>query len=125
MLYPRCVLLAFVAAAALGGCKQAAWRWQSDSAEAHRGRFAGVGVYAPGSGWALQAAEPSKPTATARLEDDEAVIVTIDDQTGEVRACGDLSGYCVGTNPWAAPPARNPVRLTEHVSDLTAAAKAR
>jgi len=44
--------------------------------------------------------QASPDAAAARLVDDQAVIVTVDSRSGEVRACGDLTGYCVGMNPW-------------------------
>jgi hypothetical protein len=115
MLNARYLLLPMLAAAALGACKK------SDlsplSVDAHRGRYAGVGIYAPGAGWARQMAGGGAATTAARLEDDEAVIVVIDSQTGEVRACGDLSGYCIGMNPWnaaLAKPQQTPVGLSAH-----------
>ena len=27
-------------------------------------------------------------------------IVVVDSQTGEIRQCGNLSGHCIGMNPW-------------------------
>jgi hypothetical protein len=35
--------------------------------------------------------------------DDQAIIVVVDSATGEIRSCGDLSGYCIGQNPWKKP----------------------
>jgi hypothetical protein len=69
----------------------------------HRGRYAGVGIYAPGAAWVrlVQDQQP-RPASAAKLADDEAIIVVTDSKTGELRACGDLSGYCVGMNPWQA-----------------------
>ncbi|MEO6360922.1 MAG: hypothetical protein ABIO43_10160 [Sphingomicrobium sp.] len=58
----------------------------------------------------------------AKLEDDENVIVVIDSQTGEVRQCGDHSGFCVTMTPWAAqgPRTAAPVKLKKHAADLDA-----
>lgn len=66
------------------------------------GRYVGVGIYAPGPGWARMVA-PKPPTdpAAAHIADDEHVVVVVDSRTGEIRQCGDLSGYCVGMNPWS------------------------
>jgi len=117
MLSGRCVLMLPFAAAALAGCH--GWAGQT-GADAHRGRYAGVGIYAPGEGWRRQVAGQGPTTGpAARLVDDEAVIVVVDSQTGEVRGCGDLSGYCVGLNPWRtalARPQQTPVDLTAHVT---------
>ena len=115
MLDARRLLLLLVAVSALGGCKGWVWQPRSDTS---RGRYAGVGIYAPGPGWRLQSAG-QRPLAdrAARLSDDGAVIVVIDSRTGEVRGCGDLSGYCIGMNPWRADlakPQQAPVDLTEH-----------
>jgi hypothetical protein len=58
-----------------------------------------------------------KGRPTARQIDDQAIIVVEDSRTGEVRACGDLTGYCVGMNPWTLPlsAARHaPVAMSEH-----------
>jgi hypothetical protein len=57
-------------------------------------------------------------TASAKLVDDQAIIVVTDSQTGEIRACGDLTGYCVGMNPWQIKLVGSqiaPVRLTTHM----------
>ena len=55
--------------------------------------------------------------SAAKLVDDEAIIVVTDSATGEIRACGDLSGYCVGMNPWRTALTKeqsSPVKLTAH-----------
>jgi hypothetical protein len=72
-------------------------------------------------------AEMPRPTAkadpaAARLEDDEHIIVVVDSHTGEVRQCGDHSGYCVAMNPWTrtGPQTTLPVKLEKHASDLAA-----
>jgi hypothetical protein len=63
--------------------------------------------------------------AAAKLEDDEHIIVVMDSHTGEVRQCGDHSGYCVAMNPWAGDGSRMrlPVKLTKHAADLDAEAR--
>lgn len=64
------------------------------------------------------AAKPSDP-ATPTIADDEHVIVVIDSQTGEIRRCGDYSGVCVRSNPWAKPMVSDaPVALVKHAADL-------
>jgi len=111
------------AALAVGGCQK-----RSEGApigvNGPRGRYVGVGIYAPGQVWRqLVRPTPSTPdaTAAARLDDDEQVIVVLDSATGEMRQCGNLSGHCIGFNPWAAPlPAGQgvPARLLKHAQDL-------
>jgi len=65
----------------------------------------------------------SADPAAATIADDEHVIVVIDSHTGEVRQCGDHSGYCVAMNPWngagSGVPAL-PAKLVKHAADLAA-----
>jgi hypothetical protein len=69
---------------------------------AHHGRFAGVGIYNAGSVWSkMVVAAPPKDAAPAQTSDDDQVIVVVDSDTGEIRQCGNYSGYCVGLNPWS------------------------
>jgi hypothetical protein len=85
------------------------------------GRYAGIGIFQPGRLWQQTAGvPPSKDPAAATLNDDEHVIVVIDSHTGEVRQCGDHSGFCVAMNPWtgAGAPATAPVKLAKHEADL-------
>ena len=87
------------------------------------GRYVGIGVFEPGRLWQEIAGAPSpKDPAAAKLEDDEHVIVVIDSHTGEVRQCGDHSGFCVVMNPWsgAGSAATAPVKLAKHEADLIA-----
>lgn len=121
------VLAAVVLAAlALCGChKRAAEQPES----AGRGRYVGVGHYAPGPAW-TKIAHPDQANdpAQARLSDDDQVIVVMDSDTGEVRQCGDLSGVCVAMNPWSRPVAASraaPVQLTRPGDQAGEAAKAR
>ncbi|MDQ0463769.1 hypothetical protein QO010_001540 [Caulobacter ginsengisoli] len=74
-----------------------------ESPSAHHGRYVGIGIYEPGDLWQrMTTAAPAANASAdaARLSDDEQVIVVVDSDTGEVRQCGNLSGYCVGMNPW-------------------------
>jgi hypothetical protein len=106
---------------ALGGCNKA------DEAEygtnpKPQGRYAGIGTFEAGRMWnqAAGAVAPKDP-ATAKLEDDEHVIVVIDTRTGEVRQCGDHSGVCVAMNPWtSAGGLTAPVALKKHAAELDA-----
>ena len=107
-----------VLAAGLAACDQ---QPAVDTApQTSRGRYAGIGTYPVGTLWSRMviAAEP-KDAASARTEDDSQIIVVVDSVTGEVRQCGDLSGYCIGMNPWTgALGSTAPVNLTVHAADL-------
>ena len=114
------VLAASILAASLAGCD----RPQSPPGT-HHGRYAGVGIYLPGELWSkmVAASSPAAP-AQARTADDEHVIVVVDSDTGEIRQCGDLSGYCVGMNPWTRALTSGqtaPVQRSEHAADLAKA----
>ena len=84
------------AALTLAGCKP-----QAGLVQARHGRYVGIGIYSAGSAWQriTDAALP-KVSGKAGLADDEHVIVVVDSDTGEIRECGALSGYCVGMKPW-------------------------
>ena len=86
------------------------------------GRYNGVGIYGPSKQWTkMMAAQQAADPQLARPIDDQVIIVVEDSATGEVRACGDLTGYCIGMNPWKTALTSgqiSPVRLTEHVAPL-------
>jgi hypothetical protein len=86
---------------------------------AHHGRYVGIGIYGPGVPWTrMVAAQKAKQTPAAVPIDDQAILVVTDSDTGEIRACGDLTGYCIGMNPWnkaLVPSQIAPISLTEHV----------
>ena len=87
------------------------------------GRYAGIGTYDTGRLWGqMTGARASSDPAAAKLQDDEHVIVVIDSHTGEVRQCGDYSGFCVTMNPWKGQgsPVDTPVKLNKHAADLVA-----
>ena len=109
---------ALAATTILVGCGNPAERAHSS----HQGRYLGIGIYSPGAIW-RELAGVKTPTnaAQAKLDDDEQVIVTVDSVTGEVRQCGNLSGYCINTNPWRGPLGQAqsaPLRLAKHRADL-------
>ena len=59
--------------------------------------------------------------AKATLADDAQIIVIVDSRTGEVRQCGNMSGHCITTNPWAnklGPQQGVPISLNAHAADL-------
>ena len=67
------------------------------------GRYSAVGIYQPGESWSKMIVDQRTPGDTSPQPlDDQAIIVLADSQSGEVRACGDMTGYCVGMNPWKA-----------------------
>jgi hypothetical protein len=109
--------LALLAIASLAGCKPPA---SADSSHAKHGRYQGIGLYAPSETWARQVgAEAAKDPKTARLLDDDEIIVVVDSATGEVRQCGNLSGYCVGSNPWTRTLAAGqtlPLQVNQHAA---------
>ena len=87
------------------------------------GRYAGIGTFSAGRLWRdIAGTATPADTATAKLEDDEHVIVVIDSHTGEVRQCGNHSGFCVAMNPWAGQGSRSaaPVKLKKHAADVAA-----
>ena len=117
--------LAF-AAVSLAACQKAGGPVEAGNAS--RGRYAGVGIYAPGAMWA-QLARPvaRRDAAAARLDDDEQVIVVVDTRTGEVRQCGNLSGHCLAMDPWSrsASVQPAPASLLKHAHDLAREAEDR
>ena len=113
----RWVLVLGAIVTAPAGCSRADW---SPLAEADQhGRYVGVGIYGPGKPWTrMVAAQSLNKGAGARPIDDQVVLVVADSRTGEIRACGDLTGYCIGMNPWKQPLLAGripPIALTEHV----------
>jgi hypothetical protein len=103
--------------AVLGACGEQA---RDTAPPTSRGRYAGIGTYPAGTLWSrMEVAAQPKDAASARIEDDDQIIVVVDSVTGEVRQCGDLSGYCIGMNPWTgALGSAAPVSLTVHAADL-------
>lgn len=100
----------------LAGCGQPG----ATSAEPH-GKYAGIGLYTPGRPWTRLVAQTTGDPHAARLVDDQAIIVVQNTATGEVRACGDLTGYCIGMNPWRTDLVSShlaPVQLTEHEAPM-------
>jgi hypothetical protein len=104
-------------AVAATGCKPAATAADASAAAAvhlpasvaavrneagRTGRFLAVGIYSAGEVWSRMAAadDPKAPANTSKVADDQSIIVVEDSQTGEVRACGDMTGHCISMNPW-------------------------
>jgi hypothetical protein len=103
----------------LAGCQKST---ANDNSGSGRGRYIGVGVYAPGRMWRqIARSGPSADAAVATIKDDEQVIVSVDSTTGELRQCGNMSGFCTTMNPWAnaLPSARHaPTTLVKHAELL-------
>ena len=126
----RMLLGLTLAAFALAGCTKA----EEAAAEAvgrvgAKGRFVGVGIYSPGRMWdQLSRPTPASPAdpAAATLKDDDHVIVVIDTATGELRQCGNLSGHCLTSNPWAKTTSSQaaPAAVLKHLDQLLAEDKA-
>jgi hypothetical protein len=119
------LLFASLMCLALTGCGRAEQASGDDRQSITKGRYAGVGVFEAGRLWGKMIVPQAKADeATARLTDDEHVIVVIDSQTGEVRQCGDHTGYCVSISPWNAANGSGitlPARLSAHGEDEHAA----
>jgi hypothetical protein len=87
------------------------------------GRYAGIGTFDAGRLWQqIKGSTVSQDKSAAGLGDDEHVIVALDTHTGEIRQCGDHSGFCVSMNPWtsAAKTTVTPVSLAHNANDLAA-----
>jgi hypothetical protein len=118
----RNVALILALAATLAGCQKAEEAASDPGKAGARGRYVGVGIYAPGRLWAeLAQPPPATPDApAANLDDDDHVIVVVDTATGELRQCGNLSGHCLTSNPWAKTTSIQPApaKLLKHLGDL-------
>ena len=89
-----------------------------------QGRYSGIGTFEAGRLWSQIKRPVTGTDDKARLDDDEHVIVVVDTHSGEIRQCGDHSGFCVKMNPWSndsAVPA-TPVSLEKHAAQLDAEA---
>jgi len=102
-----------LAVVALAGCQRAGDAPPGPGAGADS-RYLGVGVYSPGRMWAqIERPQGQLAAGAATLRDDEQVIVVVDSKTGEVRQCGNLSGFCVTNNPWAGTASPAPAALAK------------
>lgn len=108
----------FVAAACLSGCGRTP---ATGPVAPHGGRYFGIGVYQAGQLWSRMAAARPANGPAATIADDDEIIVVVDSNTGEIRQCGNLSGHCIGMNPWTGALARGqaaPVELNAHAAEL-------
>jgi len=115
-----CSLL--ILAACLCGCNPTPASNSAEATEHHGGRYLGIGVYPVSELWPHLAPPGRNPDPhAATLQDDTQLIVVVDSRSGEIRQCGNMSGHCIGMNPWAAalPQGRAaPVALDAHRADL-------
>jgi hypothetical protein len=121
------IIVASAFCALLAGCqKQEGTLVDEPNNPKSPGRFSGIGVFEAGRLWELMAVpsppDAKKDPAAATLQDDEHVIVVVDTHTGEVRQCGDHSGFCVAMNPWTGTGPQNmlPAKMVKHEADLIA-----
>lgn len=109
----------FLAGIVLAGCNQQ--DAASPAGPKSPGRYAGIGTFEAGRLWRQMSGAPtSKDAADASLADDEHVIVVLDSHTGEIRQCGDHSGFCVAMKPWATAATVAPTKLVKHAAELDA-----
>ncbi|WP_340317348.1 hypothetical protein [Rhizorhabdus argentea] len=111
-----------LATIALAGCqREAVVDAERDTRQG--GRYFGIGIYSANGLWEhLVRQEPpnagQKNPKAATLGDDSEIIVVVDSRTGEVRQCGNFSGYCISTNPWKGQAGSLPATLAKHASDI-------
>jgi hypothetical protein len=111
-----------IAVTAVSACNSSPATNSSAAAHGGSGRYLGIGVYPASDLWQhLAATDRPRDAAAATLADDTELIVVVDSNSGEIRQCGNLSGHCIGMNPWAAPLGQGraaPVALDQHMADL-------
>src|SRR3954447_20867483 len=111
----------------LGGCGPE----HSDAdASHHGGRYQGIGVYGAGQMWQhiVRSRSGSGDERAATPGDDEVVIAVVDSRTGEIRQCGNITGYCVRMNPWQnqlGPAQTLPAAVDSHLPEVELAARER
>lgn len=120
----RVMLSIAVAAISLAGCNRPV---SIDGGSEAHGRYASAGIYPVGRMWTQVVGAPApKDSSAAKPADDEQIIVVLDSRTGELRQCGNISGFCVGMNPWAKPVgASAPLAVAKHAGQLEAEAEAK
>lgn len=106
----------------LSGCGQQSAYNSAGATGHHGGRYLGIGVYPASDLWQhLSAPDRNADPHAATLADDTQLIVVVDSNSGEIRQCGNMSGHCIGMNPWAAALGQGraaPVAVDAHQADL-------
>ena len=125
----RLWITGLIALAGLGACKKPAEVAGRSGTQDSHGRYEGLGLYSPSQQWTrIVASQQAKDTPAAKPIDDQVLIVVEDSVTGEVRACGDLTGFCIGMNPWKTALTAGqiaPINLTQHVAPPSEAPSSR
>lgn len=112
------VIAAMCMTISLAGCDPMAANAPSDAFS--HGRYSGVGVFSAGKMWAhLKTGDVSRDLDSATVKDDESIIVIMDGKTGEVRECGNFSGFCTSIQPWTRVVSSTPTKLDAHASDIS------
>jgi len=123
---PMACLIPLASLLALAGCNGSS-AWSNSADDGAGGRYSGVGIYPADTLWKeVQGAPDASDESQARLGDDAQIIVVVDRVTGEIRQCGNKSGFCVAMNPWSGGASKAmpslPARLAKHAEDLEPAA---
>jgi len=106
------LVLALLLTTALTGCGR------RDTALDDEGRYSGIGIYQADGLWKHVQGAPVVAKAQAALKDDSQIIVVVDRRTGEIRQCGNHSGFCIAMNPWQGNAPRVPARLDAHADEI-------
>lgn len=116
----RHALLLLVIISTVAGCRKVETSAYTSSNRSE-GRYHGVGIAVPGD-QLRKIADAPEPTfdKAATLRDDDYVIFVTDTKTGEVRECGNRSGFCVKIQPWTKSAPEAPLALTEHSKESDA-----
>ena len=114
-------IIGLVACGLIGGCSSEPA--MTGPAAKGQGRFTGIGIYNTDRLWPeVVGSSANADTATAKLSDDSQIIVVVDGRTGEIRQCGNYSGFCVTMSPWSNGRVfvTAPANLKRHATDLAA-----
>ena len=114
------VLIPIMTLFALTGCNRA----QSADAGSEDGHYSGVGIYEADGVWKHVRGAPATKGELAKLKDDSKIIVVVDRTSGEIRQCGNHSGFCVAMNPWKGAALSLPAALDAHADEIDTAANA-
>jgi hypothetical protein len=118
--------------AALCGCnpQAAAMNESVEATHDEGGRYAGIGTYQADSVWNdIEGAAATNDAELAGQRDDSQIIIVTNRHTGEIRQCGNYSGFCIVMNPWKGESRANapqsPVRIDRHPEEAVGAQAAK